>query len=277
MKLQIIALSATLAILGACSDTKRPHTSTPVTPVAPPLNTDQPTIPRELPQNITKPEVVVSGDIVLKKSSFDALFEKEYLFGSDIQMSDEAGAILSGGAHIISQFERHGDRLVLVGDESVLKESDFPAKRTLVEFEITSEQNNSVGLKLVQPGAASAVQWGVKTISNQWARSAEFDADDDIFLLETSVVAENKSHHFMESVFPRGRFGNSNNALIQSGPTVVDNTATSNFLDVLSRMGLFPTNSWVQPSTPNHWSDNVAKKEQVSLLRYDISENRTID
>lgn len=277
MKLQIIALSATLVILGACSANKKPQTAAPFAPVAPSSIPDSNPIPREMPQNATLANVVVSGDIVISKSSFDGLFLKEYLFGSDVQMSDEAGAVLAGGAHVISRFERHGDRLILVGDESLLKESDFPAKRTLVEFEITAEQGNVVGLKLSQPGAASAVQWGVKSFAQQWIRSAEFDANDEIFLLETSIVSEGKSHHFMESVFPRGKFGNINNALIQSGPNVSNDSTTDSFLNVLSRIGLFPTNSWTQPLTPGHWSDRVAKKEQVSLLRYDISENRTID
>jgi hypothetical protein len=277
MRLNIFALSTVLAVLGACSRETKPLLNGSRSPMTPVISEGPgfPT-PRTLPQNVTAAEVRVSGDIVMAREDFDGLMGQEFLFGSDIQMSDEAGAILSGGAHVISKFERHGDRLVLVGDESILKESDFPAKRTLVEFEIT-ENDDSVGLKLVNPGSASALQWGVATSSTQWIRSAEFDTKDKLFLLEVSLVSGNKSHHFMESIFPRGRFGDSTKALIQDGPTLKNDDDTQNYLGALSRMGYFSANSWLLPPAQNHWSATVAKKEQIAALRFDISENRTID
>ncbi len=241
-----------------------------------------PDLGSKLPSNVTPSETKVSGDLTLTKTQYNNLLNAQYAFNSDLQFAsfqDESLGFsnmlsLAGGAHRLGKFQRAGNRLILLTNESHLVESDFAVTDNMLEFDVTSESDSEVTLRLVEPGSGSAKYWAVEASASRegWLRSIEFDANDNSLILETTLRdVSGGLFLFTEAAVVRGNLGDSQKALFRSG-----SKALGEMMDPLSRVGVFGAPSFEAPASTD-LNSGVTKTPQEAVTRFDISENKTIE
>jgi hypothetical protein len=242
-----------------------------------------------MPQNITQPDVVVTGDVVLQRSEFEALLKEPMLYGANLQVGDleevpgvvVSTQVLASDAHDIGRFVRVGDRLQFVADTSFQKESDFPEIRIVLEFEITSENSTQVGLRVANAAGGAALRWDIKDVESSWIRSISYDTVDHMFIIESSLrdAKTGGTLHFLESAFPRGRYGAAASSLVMSSPNFPATDAEASYAGLLGRLGILSGEAWtaVDSSVEPDWGNRVAKKPLVVGNHYDIADGKTID
>ncbi len=239
-----------------------------------------------IPDNVTRPESHIAGDLDLSRADYDAMVAQEMLFGSNLQIGEmndpstglTTSQVLSAGAHYVGRFVRLPSKLQLIADTSVANESDYPMQQVILTFDVVSETPESVSLRLANVGAGAALQWGLKNVSVRWVRSLAFDSSDKTLVVESSVRDEvaGGTFHFLESAFPRGRFGAMAKAIVKNGPDYPATPADEQYAQALARVGTFSAKSFVSISD-GQWADKVVKKPLETANHYDISDGRTID
>ena len=263
-----------------------PQTSQDVSPGATPVQGNQPAVP----QNVTPPEVHVQGDLSLSKEQYLALLQEPLLFGADLQYADikdeelgfAAQTALSGGKHKVARFQRVGTKLLLNSDESIFVESDFPAQENLLEFEVVSENDSTVQLRASSVALGSSKVFEIKPDSARapWIRSIEFDPNGNYLLIESSVRdVDGGVYHFLESAFPRKNLGGADKALMLDPERAdAEPEGYGKLFKAIERLGVFTQASWsFGADSSKSWDNKVTKKEKNAVLRYDISNKKTID
>ena len=242
------------------------------------------------PANMTSAEVKVVGDISFTQDQFKALMAEPLLYGYDLQyagMSDgqfgfTSMTALAGGAHRIAHFQRVGSKVLLTADDSMFFESDFNLQENLFEFDVLSETDTTINLRAssVALGAAKAFQITPDGIRTPWIRSIEFDANGQYLLIESSLRdTQGGVYNFLETAFPRKNLGDSSRALmLNADKAAAEPEGYGKLFQAVQRLGVFTSSTWsflTDAKLP--WDATVTKKQKDAVLRYDISDKKTID
>ena len=155
---------------------------------------------------------MVAAKIRLEKAS---LLNRVFLYGADLQFSSihEEGFQLYAQSmavgHVPAFFQIVGDRLQLLADQRMLFESDnnHPA-RLLNQFPIVEQDATSITITVAHasPVLNTVVASGKNApgVRTSWIRSAQFVAEGQFLMMETSLeMIDGSVAEFMETVFPR--------------------------------------------------------------------------
>ena len=153
----------------------------------------------------------VSGTATFHKG---AIFDREFLYGFDLQYSSGADSTLSlipqsqSLGHIPCFFREIGDELQLVADQSRLFESQVNHPELLLStYKIIAEDDQTVTVKFESGGLAinEAVNGkGADAPKQVWVRSLNFVEDGNYLLQESALLLKDGSiQTYMETVFPR--------------------------------------------------------------------------
>lgn len=281
LKLVSWGLSFALLLEGCSKKETKPSRAEPAQLVT--------SLPGAVPPGVTSPEVKVSGGIYLSRDQVKALLNKEFLYTSNLQYTEskdealgfETMQVLALGNLKVGSFKLDATSLKFMVEESTAVESDFSVKKVYLDMEIQDQDSSGIIFKITNIAGGASQSWKLSGISERWLRSVEFMDQEQTLVWETSLVTQSlkdgalTTNHFAESIMPRSRFGNRNQALVlQDEPKAKPN---AEYLDLLERVGTFHVESFIKPELETEWNQKVVKVKTIAASRYDISENKTID
>ena len=165
--------------------------------------------------NKTATTAVFAGTVSIQK---DGLFEKEFLYGADLQHSsfgDESYGEISynqvfGLGHDIVKFRVVGNQLQLFADRKLNFDSDVNhPERLYHSFTIISETDKELTIKIDHASSVlSDISWwkpqDQSSVRQSWVRSIEFAEDGQYLLIESSIeTTSGEIAEHLETVFPR--------------------------------------------------------------------------
>lgn len=238
--------------------------------------------------NVTPSDVRVSGDVTLPKS----LLGKDLLWGSDMQYAKvlnfdsggfEASTVFALTTKLAS-FKRVGDTLLLLSQDSLDVESDYPAQNVLARFLVVGESTDGLSLKPDALGMESAgvigdwLGFSPYDGAKAFVRSMEFDVTDNTLVFEiTFRDVSGSQFDFIESVRPRAHVVGNAKGLEMVEPEPGRENDPTHFPTLLKRLGTFPVTAWLpQANTDANDLSAVAKVPTTHVSRFDISEGKEI-
>ena len=162
-------------------------------------------------RGITKSSRTLTGSVTFKKSG---LFEREFLYGFDLQYSSGADSQLSlipqsqAIGHVPAFFRRLGNELQLLANQTRLFESDVNHPELLLAtYEIIAENDDSLTVRFSHGGLVinEVINGkGSDAPKQMWIRSLEYIEEGNYLLQESALLLKDGSvQTFMESLFPR--------------------------------------------------------------------------
>lgn len=165
--------------------------------------------------NKTATTAIFAGTVSIQK---DGLFEKEFLYGADLQHSsfgDESYGEISynqvfGLGHDIVKFRVVGDQLQLFADRKLNFDSDVNhPERLYHSFTIVEETDKELKIKIDHASSVlSDISWWKpqeqSSVRQSWVRSIEFAEEGQYLLIESSIeTTSGEIAEHLETVFPR--------------------------------------------------------------------------
>ena len=222
----------------------------------------------------TAASTALSGTVTFRK---DGLFNRDFLYGFDLQYTSGADTKLSlipqaqSLGHVPCFFRQLGDELQLVADQTRLFESNINHPELLIStYKVLKEDDETLTVKFASGGLAinEAVNGkGADAPKQVWLRSLDFVADGEYLLQESALLLKDGSiQTYMESVFPRAN-------LVPEGYKGLEANPANEALAERYRF-IATENVYVTKSKTN----GVPLRVQTTYAnRFNIADDKTID